>query len=102
MADDKTYTAKHATYYNTHKDTITQKEKEAKRWLGYYERNKERIKARNLERYHKKREEYFNSPEYLVEIERVKELNGIVARLNELIPEVMKAPRGKKTKETPV
>ena len=90
---DSTYSEKHANYYAKHKDAIASKEKEGKRWLEYYERNKENVKRRNLERYHKKREEYFKSPEYLAEQERVKELNTIVARLAELIPEVMKAPR---------
>ena len=105
MADiqPSTYCEKHATYYAKHKDSIASKEKEAKRWMTYYERNKEAVKRRNLERYHKKRENYFTSPEYLAEQERVKELNTIVARLTELIPEVMKVPRRRRsTEKTPV
>jgi hypothetical protein len=94
MADTATtYEEKHATYYAKHKDTIASKEKEARRWVEYYEKNKDAVKKRNLERYHKKREEYFKSPEYQAEVKRMEELNTIVARLNELIPEVMKAPR---------
>lgn len=97
----KTYCEKHATYYAKHKDSIASKEKEAKRWIEYYERNKDEIKRRNLERYHKKKEDYFKSAEYLEAQERVKELNTIVSRLNELIPEVMKAPRRRrKTSKT--
>jgi phosphoglucomutase len=88
-----TYEEKHANYYVKHKDTIASKEKEARRWVEYYEKNKEAVKKRNLERYHKKREEYFKSPEYQAEVKRMEELNTIVARLTELIPEVMKAPR---------
>lgn len=91
--DDSSYGVKHSTYYVKHKQDIAVKEKEAKRWIDYYERNKEEVKRRNLERYHKKKEEYFKSPEFLAEQERVKELNDIVARLTVLIPEVMKAPR---------
>jgi hypothetical protein len=89
----KTYEEKHANYYVKHKSEIGAKEKEAKRWIEYYEKNKEAVKRRNLERYYKKREEYFTSPEYLAEVKRMEELNTIVARLTELIPEVMKAPR---------
>ncbi len=89
----KTYCAKHATYYAKHKETIASREKEAKRWVNYYEQNKDAVKRRNLERYHRKREEYFKSPEYLAEQERVKQLNDIVEKLTTLIPEVMKAPR---------
>ena len=87
------YSEKHANYYVKHKDSIASKEKEARRWVDYYEKNKEAVKKRNLERYHKKREEYFASPEYQAEVKRMEELNTIVARLTELIPEVMKAPR---------
>jgi hypothetical protein len=94
MADPQSsYSEKHANYYAKHKDTIASKEKEARRWVEYYEKNKEIVKKRNLERYHKKREEYFTSPEYHAEVKRMEELNTIVARLTELIPEVMKAPR---------
>ena len=90
---ESTYCEKHANYYAKNKESIGAKEKEAKRWVEYYEKNKENVKKRNLERYHKKREEYFTSPEYLAEQDRVRELNGIIARLAELLPEVMKAPR---------
>jgi hypothetical protein len=95
MADTQSssYEEKHATYYAKNKESIASKEKEARRWVDYYEKNKEAVKRRNLERYHKKREEYFSSPEYLAEQERINELNTIVARLTVLIPEVMKAPR---------
>jgi DNA repair photolyase len=94
MADTaSSYGEKHANYYVKHKDSIASKEKEARRWVEYYEKNKEAVKKRNLERYHKKREEYFSSPEYQAEVKRMEELNTIVARLTELIPEVMKAPR---------
>jgi len=94
MADTaSSYSEKHANYYAKHKDSIASKEKEARRWVSYYEKNKEAVKKRNLERYHKKREDYFASPEYQAEVKRMEELNTIVARLTELIPEVMKAPR---------
>jgi len=96
----KTYEEKHANYYVKHKEAIAGKEKEARRWVEYYERNKEAVKRRNLERYHKKREEYFASPEYQAEIKRMEELNTIVGRLTELIPELMKAPRRRKSSKT--
>ncbi len=97
MTDEvKTYAEKHAVYYNKHKESINEKEKEAKRWLSYYERNKDVVRRRNLERYHKKREDYFTSPEYLT---RMKELDEIVSRLSKLIPEVVKTPRRRRSTE---
>jgi hypothetical protein len=40
------YLPKHRNYYQSHRDQIMAKESEKKRWLDYYERNKEAIKER--------------------------------------------------------
>ena len=40
------YLPKHRNYYQSHRDQIMAKESEKKRWLDYYERNKETIKER--------------------------------------------------------
>jgi hypothetical protein len=49
------YTTRHRNYYINHKDEIKQKEQEGKRWRSYYENNKEAVKARNLARYHQRK-----------------------------------------------
>ena len=40
------YQEKHRRYYEAHRDSIAEKERQKKRWLDYYERNKEEIKRR--------------------------------------------------------
>ena len=40
------YQEKHKRYYETHKDSIAEKERQKKRWIEYYECNKEEIKRR--------------------------------------------------------
>lgn len=45
-----TYERKHKIYYETHRESILEKEKEKKRWIDYYERNKEAIKQRRKDR----------------------------------------------------
>jgi hypothetical protein len=47
------YSAYHKKYYDGHKDIISAKTKEY--WVEYYQQNKERIKAKALERYHAKK-----------------------------------------------
>jgi hypothetical protein len=49
------YKEKHKRYYEAHKGTILEKERENKRWLTYYENNKDEVKARNLAKYHWRR-----------------------------------------------
>jgi hypothetical protein len=38
------------------------KEQENKRWLTYYEQNKEAVKARNLARYHQRKGNLVDTP----------------------------------------
>jgi len=40
------YKAKHKNYYETHKTEIMEKERTKKRWLTYYEANRDAIKMR--------------------------------------------------------
>ena len=56
------YTNRHRNYYLNHKDEIKQKEQEGKRWLSYYENNKESVKARNLARYHQRKNKNLELP----------------------------------------
>ena len=49
------YTSRHRNYYLNHKAEIQYKEQENKRWLTYYEQNKEAVKARNLARYYQRK-----------------------------------------------
>jgi hypothetical protein len=91
-------------YYEKNKETLLAAEKEKKRWVDYYERNKEVVKERNRIAYYKRkgveappRKE--REPKPVVapaplkspELARVEQL---VAELRTLIPGVMKV-RGK-------
>jgi hypothetical protein len=42
--------AKHKNYYESHKSEIMEKERTKKRWLTYYEANREAIKMKRDER----------------------------------------------------
>ena len=44
------YKAKHKNYYETHKSEILEKERTKKRWLTYYEANRETIKMKRDQR----------------------------------------------------
>jgi ABC-type Fe3+-hydroxamate transport system substrate-binding protein len=44
------YQLKHRNYYLNHRDQILAEEKEKKRWISYYQANKERIKQRRQQR----------------------------------------------------
>ena len=92
-------------YYEKNKETLLAAEKEKKRWVDYYERNKDVVKERNRIAYYKRkgleappRKEKEPKPPAAPpaplktpELARVEEL---VAELRTLIPGVMKV-RGK-------
>jgi hypothetical protein len=89
-------------YYQKNKDNILAKEKENKRWLGYYERNKEAIRERNLQRYYLKQGR--EKPPAKVaapppDNSKIERLEKLVAELRELVPTVMKPKRSKKAAE---
>jgi hypothetical protein len=50
-----TYTDNHKKYYIENKDKIKERNKNNKYWLIYYEKNKEIIKKKSLERYYNKK-----------------------------------------------
>lgn len=50
------YTIYHKKYYSDNKIDITTKNKESKYWEGYYEKNKEEVKKKALDRYYAKKE----------------------------------------------
>lgn len=80
-------------YYQANKDEILQKEKEKKRWLDYYERNKEAVRKRNLERYYKKKESIAPPPP--PDTTKLERLDAILAELKELVPSLVKTRRRK-------
>ena len=95
-------------YYEKNKDTILAREKETKRWVDYYSRNKEAIKERNLQRYYdkagrprpaerKKKGPRAPSPDHA----KIEKLEALVAELRELVPEVMKPKRKREIAKTP-
>jgi hypothetical protein len=49
------YTIYHKKYYSENKTDITTKNKESKYWEGYYEKNKEQVKKKALDRYYAKK-----------------------------------------------
>lgn len=50
-----TYSAAHKTYYMKNKDAILTKYKETKPYKSFYDRNKEKLRAKALERYYEKK-----------------------------------------------
>ena len=93
-------------YYEAHKEQLLADEKDKKRWLSYYDRNKEAVKERNRARYYTKRglpvpppkvkKEPLETPEKppvpvipekTLEMKRLEEL---VVELRDLLPEVVK------------
>lgn len=49
------YTIYHKKYYAENKTDINTKKKENKYWEGYYEKNKEEVKKKALDRYYAKK-----------------------------------------------
>lgn len=98
MSDTSKYATSGKAYYEANKATILATEKETKRWLSYYERNREAVKERNRAAYYLKKGREVpplrTKPAVVtapapppVEIKRLEEL---VAELRTLVPEVMK------------
>jgi thymidylate synthase len=86
-------------YYAKNRDAILAKEKENKRWLSYYERNKEAIRERNLIRYYAKQGRERPEPRPVIpppDNSKIEKLEKLVAELRELVPTVMKPKRAKK------
>lgn len=85
-------------YYHTNKDDILAKEKENKRWKAYYERNRDIIKKRNLEAYHRKKaaEKAVKAPAVQAASDR---LEVLIAEIKELMPIIN--PRKRKVKNSP-
>jgi len=86
-------------YYNKNKDIILAKEKENKRWIDYYARNKEVIRERNLVRYYAKQGRERPEPRPApppVDNTKAERLEALVAELRELIPHVVKPRRSRK------
>lgn len=85
-------------YYESHKEEILAKEKENKRWKDYYERNKETVKKRNLEAYHRRKaaEKAAKAPVVQAASDR---LEVLIAEIKELMPIIN--PRKRKVKNSP-
>jgi thymidylate synthase len=92
-------------YYAKNREAILAKEKEDKRWIGYYERNKEAIRERNLARYYAKQGREKPEPRAPVvppDNSKIEKLEKLVAELRELVPNVMKQKKKKVPVEVPV
>jgi hypothetical protein len=103
------YTKWGKAYYQAHREEILSAEKDKKRWVEYYEKNKEVVAERNRRRYYEKKG--LPVPEKGVARERkggrppaptaelVERFAALVSEMRELAPQVM---RRKKTAKAPV
>ena len=102
-------------YYETNKAAILEAEKEKKRWLDYYQKNKEVIAERNRRRYYERKGLPVPEKVQRVKKERVKtpvpdtamvdRFEKLVEELRSLVPQVVKPKRTRKAKapvESPV
>jgi len=88
-------------YYEKNKEAILAREKQSKRWVDYYARNKETIRERNLQRYYDKAGRPRPEPKTPVpppDNSKIEKLEALVAELRELVPHVMKTKKKKETK----
>ena len=88
-------------YYEKNKETILAREKERKRWVDYYARNKDAIRERNLQRYYDKAGRPRPEPRPPVippDNSKIEKLEALVAELRELVPQVMKPKKKKEAK----
>lgn len=99
MSDESKYSKSGKAYYEAHKAELLAAEKDKKRWLSYYERNREIVKERNRQQYYLKqgREVPPLRPKPATapappppESTDLKRLEELVAELRSLVPEVMK------------
>ncbi len=49
--------ARRRKYYEENRERVKEHDKQAKRWVKYYESHKEEVRRKNLERYHRKKQE---------------------------------------------
>lgn len=90
-------------YYLKNKDKILAKEKQNKRWVEYYQKNKDAVKERNIARYYAKQGRERPAPKQPPppppDNSKIEKLELLVAELRELVPQVMKPRRVKKAPE---
>lgn len=104
------YTKYGKAYYQAHRDQILAAEKEKKRWVDYYERNKEAIAERNRRRYYEKRglpipekgtarSPSRPGPPPPPDKALIERFEVLVAELRSLAPHVVKPKKAKKAKK---
>ena len=93
------YSKSGKAYYEAHKSELLAAEKDKKRWLSYYERNREIVKERTRQHYYLKQgrevpplraKPTILPAEPAPEPLELKRLEELVAELRTLVPEVMK------------
>lgn len=98
-------------YYQAHREEILAAEKDKKRWLTYYENNKEAIAERNRRKYYEKkglpvpekgapREKKGGRPPAPT-TQLVERFEKLVAEMRELAPQVMRRKRKTKSSKAP-
>jgi len=96
------YEKRGKAWYEAHKDEKLAEEKEKKRWLSYYERNRELVREKNRQRYYQRLGREAPPPKEnreKVDTEKLERLESIVGELRELIPHVIKHRRTRKAAE---
>jgi hypothetical protein len=98
-------------YYQSHRSDILAAEKEKKRWVDYYQKNKEAIAERNRQRYYTRKG--MAVPEKgtargskpgrppAPDNALVERFEALVAELRELAPQVVKPKKVKRAKKAP-
>ena len=105
------YTKWGKAYYQAHREEILAAEKDKKRWLTYYENNKEVIAERNRRKYYEKkglpvpekgtaREKKGGRPPAPTN-QLVERFEKLVAEMRELAPQVMRRKKGSKKVKAP-
>lgn len=93
------YEKRGKAWYEAHKDEKLAEEKEKKRWLSYYERNREVVREKNRQRYYQRLGREAPPPKEnreKVDTAKLERLESIVGELRELIPHVIKHRRTRK------
>jgi len=95
------YEKRGKAWYEAHREEKLAEEKDKRRWLSYYERNRDVVKERNRVRYYQRRgleAPPLKTPLVIppVDAVHIERLETLVGELRELIPHVMRPRRVRK------
>jgi 1-acyl-sn-glycerol-3-phosphate acyltransferase len=101
---ESTYTESKRKYYEENREKIAEKEKVAKRWKSYYEKNKDAVKARNLTRYYARIGKPMPPPKppqppLPEDAPPLEDVKALIKQLQSLLPALRKVERKKRRTE---